>query len=198
MLNVRNDDTTIIDTKRAVITLVGRSQLVPYEHGMMRAANTSPQSFKSHAEVVITIIWHVTYLPLLFFLGSLFTEEWRRRRPLAPVAFALLSVCLFGWWMHGRAPGELRASFLDVGQGEAALLELPGGGTFLVDSGPSWKHGDAGRFIVAPALRRLGRSRIDTMVITHLHPDHSGGLRCHERYRGHRRCPRSRGRPASG
>ena len=65
----------------------------------------------------------------------------------------------------------LTAYFLDVGQGDAALLLSPGGKTMLVDAGPS------GSF---PAVRRLldslGVRSLDMVVCTHLHSDHIGGM----------------------
>jgi competence protein ComEC len=91
---------------------------------------------------------------------------------------ALAAVALFSsiWWAGGRGRREIRMSFFDVGQGEAALLQLPGGEEVLVDTGPAWEHGDAGRSVVVPALRKLGVTSLDVLVISHFHPDHCGGL----------------------
>lgn len=92
----------------------------------------------------------------------------------AAVVIMALSMAL--WLTSGLRTGALHAVFLDVGQGEASLIRLPGGTTILTDTGPAWEDGDAGHFIVAPSLRKLGIRRIDRLVITHLHPDHGGGL----------------------
>ena len=80
----------------------------------------------------------------------------------------------------------LRVAVLDVGQGDATVIALPGGRTMLVDSGgltplstgPDGEEApafDVGERVVAPALRALGVRRIDSMVITHGDPDHLGG-----------------------
>ncbi|WP_354697611.1 hypothetical protein DSM112329_03246 [Paraconexibacter sp. AEG42_29] len=61
----------------------------------------------------------------------------------------------------------LRVSFLDVGQGDATLLEVPGHAV-LVDTGPP--DGD-----VVGALRRAGVRRLDALVVTHAQADHDGG-----------------------
>lgn len=61
----------------------------------------------------------------------------------------------------------LRVTFLDVGQGDAVLLQAPEGQTALVD---------AGRHDVVPLLRELGVERIDLLVATHPHADHIGGM----------------------
>lgn len=61
----------------------------------------------------------------------------------------------------------LRITFLDVGQGDAVLLQAPEGQTALVD---------AGRGDVVPLLRQMGVERIDLLVATHPDRDHIGGM----------------------
>ena len=61
----------------------------------------------------------------------------------------------------------LRVTFLDVGQGDAVLLQAPEGQTALVD---------AGRGNVVPLLREMGVEEIDLLVATHPHADHIGGM----------------------
>jgi competence protein ComEC len=95
---------------------------------------------------------------------------------IAAAALAGLTIVTALWWGGRLVSPQMRVHFFDVGQGEATLVRLPGGGTILVDTGPAWEHADAGRYIVAPGLRKLGVSRVDILVLTHLHPDHSGGL----------------------
>ena len=65
---------------------------------------------------------------------------------------------------------------LDVGQGLATAVMLPGGGSLLYDAGPRWREYDAGERIVVPALRRLGVTHLETLAISHPHPDHDGGV----------------------
>lgn len=71
-----------------------------------------------------------------------------------------------------RAEDELRIHFLDVGQGDGALLVSPAGKSVLVDAGPT----EADR-VVLDALRREGVGRLDLVLLTHPHLDHFGGLR---------------------
>jgi competence protein ComEC len=71
----------------------------------------------------------------------------------------------------------LTVTFLDVGQGDAALVELPGGATLLVDGGGSFDPGfDPGAQVLVPWLERHGVRRLDAVVLTHPHPDHANGL----------------------
>lgn len=62
-------------------------------------------------------------------------------------------------------------SYLDVGQGDGILLQLPGA-TILIDAGPV----PAGKNVILPFLRFHGINRIDKVIITHPDLDHYGGL----------------------
>lgn len=70
----------------------------------------------------------------------------------------------------------LKVTFLDVGQGDCALIETPDGKNILVDCGNSTKTFDNGEKTIAPLLRRKGIDRIDMIILTHLHMDHIGGV----------------------
>jgi competence protein ComEC len=75
-----------------------------------------------------------------------------------------------------RSAGSLRVVFLDVGQGDATLVMLPGGRVLLIDAGGAVGSAfDIGERVLAPALRAFGVRRLDTLVITHGDPDHIGG-----------------------
>jgi competence protein ComEC len=73
--------------------------------------------------------------------------------------------------------GKLRLSFIDVGQGDAILVEGPGGKSVLIDTGPLMQGGDAGERIVVPFMKRRGISALDLLVLTHDHEDHTGGAK---------------------
>jgi competence protein ComEC len=64
-------------------------------------------------------------------------------------------------------PTGLRITILDVGQGDATLLQVPGGAV-LVDQGPPEAH-------VAEQLEDLGIRRVDLLVLTHPSRDNIGG-----------------------
>lgn len=67
--------------------------------------------------------------------------------------------------------GILRVHFLDVGQGDAAFIELPDGNSMLIDTG----NASNGSQIV-DYIEDLGYKKIDYLVASHPHSDHIGGM----------------------
>jgi competence protein ComEC len=63
---------------------------------------------------------------------------------------------------------------LDVGQGDAILIRTNAGRWILLDAGPAWRGGDAGRTTVLPYILRRGGS-LEALVLSHPHADHVGG-----------------------
>jgi competence protein ComEC len=99
---------------------------------------------------------------------------WRFRsfhRREAAIAGGLAALLLAGWHVRPRAPplppNGLRITFLDVGQGDATLLQVPEG-AILVDEGPPEAE-------VADQLRKLGVRRLAMLVLTHPSRDNIGG-----------------------
>ncbi|HJQ54178.1 MAG TPA: DNA internalization-related competence protein ComEC/Rec2 [Gemmatimonadaceae bacterium] len=74
--------------------------------------------------------------------------------------------------MHSSHDVELHV--LDVGQGDAILVRTDRGRWILVDAGPAWRGGDAGRSTILPYILRRGGS-LDAFILSHPHTDHVGG-----------------------
>jgi len=84
-----------------------------------------------------------------------------------------------GYWIYQRFwNDQLRVTYLDVGQGNAALLELPGGHTALIDGGGFSDNSvfDMGARVIAPFLWRNKIRTVDTLILSHPNSDHLNGL----------------------
>lgn len=131
----------------------------------------------------------------LFILGYA-VDRWRpldrpARRPKF-IKFEMIAgfllILLFGGSTlapprRAPAPGVLRVTFLDVGQGDCALVEFPNGQTLLIDSGGTADWGRAsslikpdapgiGERVVSRALWARGIRRLDAVIATHPDSDH--------------------------
>ena len=115
-------------------------------------------------------------------------------RNLALGSAAMLVLSIFVIVLHPfsapRADGRLRIDFLDVGQGDSALVTFPDGRTLLVDGGGRRRYLEKddeverferdrqgiGETVVSQFLWARGLSRLDFILATHADADHIQGL----------------------
>ena len=86
-------------------------------------------------------------------------------------------VCVFFLMLCIRflVPKDLTVHFMDVGQGDAALIQTPAGKNILIDTGGLQGDADISRMVLLPYLRYLGVKQIDVLCLSHGDYDHAGG-----------------------
>lgn len=122
------------------------------------------------------------------------SREWRAKLSFAAL-FVFLLLIIFHPFSAPEADGRLHVDFLDVGQGDSALITMPTGETLLIDGGgkanfsslylqregeePELFEPDTqniGEAVVSEFLWEKGYSQVDYILATHADADHIQGL----------------------
>ena len=93
------------------------------------------------------------------------------RRPiLLSAMIIILAVGIF------KPAGDVEVSFVDVGQGDCAVVVTPHGKCMIFDTGGVREHMfDVGGRVVVPYLKHENIRAVEKIFLTHVHEDHSGG-----------------------
>ena len=136
-------------------------------------------------DVVPWVSWRVPPPPVVLTMGYyavvVLALAWRGRRWVkrGAVGAAMVCACLIvtAPWAPWQRParGWVRVTMIDVGQGEAIVVQFATGHVLLVDAGGSAGTFDVGGRVVTPALWALGIRKINWLAVTHADVDHAGG-----------------------
>ncbi|MFP4531276.1 MAG: DNA internalization-related competence protein ComEC/Rec2 [Desulfobacterales bacterium] len=127
---------------------------------------------------------YILLFGFLYLLGRAERQLLSRAALKQPAVFIIAAASIvlasdIAFWCHDRFwKNELSATIVDVGQGSAALLELPAGYRMLVDGGGFTSNAmfDVGKNVLAPLLWDRKIRTIDTVVLSHPDSDHLNGL----------------------
>ncbi len=117
-----------------------------------------------------TLVWYLAYLAAIVGLAR------GGARVASVSAFVLLVLLVdLGARSEPRPPAGVRLTLLDVGHGQAALLETSDGRRALLDAG-SRDRRDVAERVVLPALFALRATTLDLASASHADDDHAGAL----------------------
>jgi competence protein ComEC len=103
---------------------------------------------------------------LLFYAGFIFYFLLNKRRYTLIIPFVPIIIYLF---LSIFERNELNITYLDVGQGDSSVIELPDGKTMVIDTGKTGRE-------TASFLKYIGKNTVDVLILSHIHIDHTGGL----------------------
>ena len=96
----------------------------------------------------------------------------RFHKPLGLIVLSLL-VCTLCWTPRSH---QANVTFLDVGQGDSAVVHTEDNKVILIDGGNASEYADMGKQVVAPYLWAQHINRVDAIFVSHVDSDHLGGL----------------------
>jgi competence protein ComEC len=121
--------------------------------------------------------WMAVLLLSLWAMGARNTlPEAVRRWSWSAVAAIWVALLWSSATASADSGSKLALHFLDVGQGDGAVLRTPAGRWVLIDAGPKTDRSDAGRRVVVPFLLRAGARGLSIVFVSHAHADHLGGV----------------------
>ena len=96
---------------------------------------------------------------------------------VSPPSACWLLLLSIAWQVAASRADRLMVTFLDVGTGDAILVQVPGGYNLLIDGGGTYDgRFDVGARVVAPVLLDRHIRFLDLVALTHTHPNHARGL----------------------
>lgn len=124
-------------------------------------------SFKLTFTPFYFLIYLIILIAVIFISNSA-----RRKYGILCLAF-VGNFLVWNWALETR---KIDIIFLDVGQGDAAVVLLPNNKTMLIDAGQRNQYEDMGKEVILPVLKHLNIKKLNWVVMSHPHSDHIGGI----------------------
>lgn len=119
----------------------------------------------------------IIYIFLLLILGSYIPLQIKKVRWATFGTMSLLLICIL---ISIFIKDPLKVTFLDVGQGDSALIETPNHKNILIDGGgyPSYQGEERkiSEKVLLPALQAKRIRKLDLAIVSHPHDDHIKGI----------------------
>ncbi|MCK4738972.1 MAG: DNA internalization-related competence protein ComEC/Rec2 [Deltaproteobacteria bacterium] len=140
--------------------------------------------FASIRTMTPTVIEVLCFYIFILTIPSLFSRDWSGKKKAGFVGIFILLIGInFGITKYEeRQSKDLKVTFLSIGQGDSALIELPyleGDGVkrILIDGGGFHSSTfDTGESVIGPFLWKKKIKKIDYVILSHAQRDHMGGL----------------------
>ena len=167
-----------------IILVLGVFSLVPYIGVVM----LYPLSFILKISLVIARFF--SQLPMaqvslkkwslaftIFYIITLFSIlvliKLRKNKAVITVTLTIIIFVTFTSTINNKG---LEITFLDVEQGDSAVLTWPNNYVMVIDGGQNNEYKNYGESVLVPYIRQLGINRINALVVSHSDNDHIGGL----------------------
>lgn len=133
------------------------------------------------AQIPSSTLWTITPSAIEIFLYYLAVILLVKGRSKVPMMAALVLFCIIaGSFSSLHRPAQSKITtvhFLDIGQGNSSLLQLPNGQNILVDGGGgSSRRFNIGKSVIAPFLWKQRIWRLDGIIVSHPDADHFNGI----------------------
>ncbi len=123
----------------------------------------------------VSIVPIILYYCLILFAGLVYLRHPLTKKIICTVMALVVIVFIGATKWQRKYHSDLVINCLDVGHGQAILVQLPAGKNVLFDAGALHKS-DIGRRIVVPFLHYRGINKLDAIIVSHNDVDHINGI----------------------
>jgi competence protein ComEC len=124
------------------------------------------------------------WLIILYYIAVLYIFKWRQfvknKQSFKYVKYICIALTILIIAIKNIIPKPLEITFLDVGQGDSTFIRTAHGTKIFIDGGGraagSKSTFDVGEAVVVPYILDQGTKKIDIVIATHGHSDHTEGL----------------------
>ena len=130
----------------------------------------------SQPNLIIIFLYYIILFSLPYVFKKRIIELNEKKfscfRKVLVLSFLIIFLLIFSTFHSGL----LEVHFIAVGQGDGIYIQFPDGQNMLVDTGPPGYQGRNVEYSILPFLNYKGVAKMDYLLISHFHDDHTGGV----------------------